>query len=292
MHLKTILPLCLASEFCLTRSDHKDLVQKIRGQLDKQLTATKPLEFLSGRVHPEIFLINGEYKTAVTGNRVGDTIYINIDFLYRDAVGGGRIPMSIASAMGLIVHELGHHQGITDHDYLDLVGAHVKAFALSTMDILYVDRYLDGYTTRPPRIGLTAIHSKSSTGDALKGAESTLLFADEFKVNNLTQNITRTLATCPATHNFPEGKTIGYRLYNLHFDGYRDTKDFRFGRYYRLVASVELYCEHFEDRSYPVRFDVGSKLIVDLYLLFDGNENSSGWIYKPEKTIMKLLLRD
>lgn len=291
LKLQTILSLCLSSASCLNSKDQQMLVQKIITSLPKEYGNTTPFKFISGKTRPDIFLINGSYRTAVTGNNVGDLININTDLIYFDNEKYEREPLSIASAMGLLTHEFGHHHQELNHDYLDLIGAQVKAFALTSMDILKTDLFMDISDIRPPQLVMTGIHSKLISDSSLSGAESTLLFTDEKEVTNLSLWLDKTLITCQATQVFPAGKVLGFRLYNFRWGRWKMLEGSDSKRLYRIVADVSLFCEHREDMSYPVRFDNDNEIILELpvSMKFFPKESQRSWVLDSTSIKLKLL---
>lgn len=85
------------------------------------------LVFLSGRNNPGIFTAENdpEVRLAKTGLTQEAPIFINLDLLYSkqgDVTEMLPLPIMVAS----LVHELGHQVGMTDHTYLDFLGARVR----------------------------------------------------------------------------------------------------------------------------------------------------------------------
>lgn len=70
-----------------------------------------------------LFIIDGQIKIAVTGLNLSDPIYINKDRLQRFDAQNRLVDMSLLEAISILVHEFGHHQGVSDHSYLDRLGA-------------------------------------------------------------------------------------------------------------------------------------------------------------------------
>lgn len=276
LNLPKIYSLCLSSNFCLSQKSDRDVLSKIVAHLPTELKNPQPLIFLSGKEHPEIFKINNQVKLAVTGNHVGDPIYLNTDLIYQEDQYGQIAPMSIPAAMGILTHELGHHHEIKNHDYLDLLGSRVHTFALQAVNTLAVDTYLDIGDERPPKLVLTAIHSRMQSGSDLQGAESLLLFADESEVHDLSSELNSALQFCPATSQYKKRRTLGYRLFDIRWDGGPVRGRSFEKRTYFVKARVELFCEHLEDYNYPVRFDVGHELKLRLPVSFNWVPNGEG----------------
>lgn len=85
------------------------------------------LIFLSGKSNPGFFDAehDPEVRLAKTGFTQDAPIFVNLDLLYRktgDVVEMLPVPVMIAS----LVHEIGHNVGLTDHAYLDFLGARVR----------------------------------------------------------------------------------------------------------------------------------------------------------------------
>ncbi len=274
INLKNIYLFCLKSDQCLSNKKEKALLTKIYNSLDQEYKGTGILRFLSGHDRPDIFKINGQFKAAVTGNKVGDIIYINTDRLYKKNHQGYVEPVGIGSAMGLLTHELGHHHNILEHDFLELLGSRIRAFSTFSMTQLYVDNYLDGTNIRSPLLKLTGIHKQLITGRYLDGAQSSLLFADENFLHDLTPWVSDAVSVCPRFRNNPASKNIGYRLFDIKWGDmyYRDGSEAH--RTYVITSRVELFCEDNVDTSYPVRFDTSRKLIIKLPIEYTYKRNS------------------
>lgn len=71
----------------------------------------------------ERFFIDGQVKVAFTGLSLGSTILINKKLLSYQNNEHQYEEISLLQALSLLVHEFGHHQGITDHTFLDQLGA-------------------------------------------------------------------------------------------------------------------------------------------------------------------------
>jgi hypothetical protein len=80
------------------------------------------------------FLIDGEFRLAYTGNKIGASINFNIDKLYL-------IPIKELNQVliSILVHEFGHLLGIEDHFYLDHLGNKVSEYSIQDHSIYYTD---------------------------------------------------------------------------------------------------------------------------------------------------------
>lgn len=114
--------------FCIRRQEQCRITNAERAVLERIASADaaelagEGLRFLSGKLHPEIFELDdqGKPRSAVTGNEIGDVIYLNTDY-FRD--------LNLEQAAALLIHELGHHHQVTDHAALDRLGLKVIDFA-------------------------------------------------------------------------------------------------------------------------------------------------------------------
>ncbi len=71
------------------------------------------------------FYIDGQMKVALTGLKLGDPILINRKYIQYLNEKNKQNDFSTFQALSILVHELGHHQGETDHSFLDYLGAAV-----------------------------------------------------------------------------------------------------------------------------------------------------------------------
>ena len=106
--------LCLAPRLaavCQLDADEKTLLQKIVTSLPQE---SGGLIFDSESTHPQRFQLQGEAvpRTAVTGSRVGDAIYLNEKRLFEEDATGGHHPFLPYAAASLLLHELAHHHGL------------------------------------------------------------------------------------------------------------------------------------------------------------------------------------
>ncbi len=120
---------CLQSRSCKVNKQQRALLKDIVADLPHE----KPLEFKSGKSNPSFFLIEGETKVAKTGYQVGDIIFVNSDMIYASDFDGEQQVFSVADGVGLLVHELSHHHGITDEVQADLLGSQVQNLVAGNM---------------------------------------------------------------------------------------------------------------------------------------------------------------
>lgn len=82
----------------------------------------------------ESFLIDGEYRIAMTGEDLSSKIIFNIDKLYLIP------PIELTQTLiSILVHELGHKTGEHNHFYLDYIGGKVADRAIKNSTLYYTD---------------------------------------------------------------------------------------------------------------------------------------------------------
>jgi hypothetical protein len=140
--LKPLYEMCLSEGNCVRSDSQAVILNGILNHLDEELRADTILRFESGATDPERFFLDGQVRIAVTGLTVGSPIYVNRDLIYRRD-GASVTPYAVSEAVGVLTHELGHHQGITDHDTLDVLAGNVRAFFESSQDHLRLDTFTD-----------------------------------------------------------------------------------------------------------------------------------------------------
>lgn len=271
--LPLIYDLCLSKySSCLDTNLEISLFKKIRENLDKELETPGLLEFESGSINPERFMIDHMMRVAVTGDKVGDTIFINTDLLYvREKA--DLHALDIGAAIAILTHEFGHHNGIRDHAFLDLVGAKVRAFVERESDRLRVDPFEGVYDWESvTNINLYGTHTHVLAYDHMQGAQSHIALSDGDDLHDLTKSI-EDLIVC----HRPDGTTaraIGYRLYNLRWMPRIDIASDR--RIYPLRAAVLLHCG-----GDALRFDNDYEVTIELPFQLLPRRNTPTWVFNP-----------
>lgn len=121
-NLEQSIDLCLIQKECGKRNEGRAILSLIKSSLAEE-KKNDVLKFSSSAERPGFFVINGVVRLAVTGSHVGAPIYYNLDLLYKN----DEITMSHGQAVQSLIHELGHHHGVTNHDQLELLGAEVRS---------------------------------------------------------------------------------------------------------------------------------------------------------------------
>ncbi len=178
VNLEKMVSMCLPSRFCeLDRTQEINLA-KIGAAIPQELLSKDQIQFKSEKKNPGFFIVDGVERVAVTGSTIGSQIFINLDLIYSQGPGFTTVAMDIPSAAAMLVHEIGHHVGLSnDLVGLDLIGAKVKSFLLGRSQKIYHSS--DSFF----KITATAI----TFDDAKFGKRSELLFGDGRSIVDATK---------------------------------------------------------------------------------------------------------
>lgn len=134
--LPSLLNMCLLTESCDLSREERGILHSIARSFAQEpglvFRSNKEFDFrIDGPYHPE--------KTFVTGDRVGDPIYVNLGQIYYP---DSQIPKitEIPAAAGMLVHELGHHHvnnkaQVKACDRLNALGSKVRAYLESVTHV-------------------------------------------------------------------------------------------------------------------------------------------------------------
>ncbi len=150
LNIEKFITLCTASQGCRTDEGEREILRKIADAMDDERRTANQIQFLSGRAsHPNRFDDHGNIRVAKTGDSKGSVILINLDLIYPKDANGNSRAMTVSEALAILIHEFGHHHGISDHQRLDLLGAKIGAVA---------DHEVSQIWLHNGRISLTAIN--------------------------------------------------------------------------------------------------------------------------------------
>lgn len=159
--LEKYIDTCLASHSCLHETiaeptAFRDILTKIRAALPTEKLNREQLVFKSEKLNPGFFIIDGYEKIAITGDKVGDNIYINLDKIYSRDIRKKERHLSLIDSIQLLIHEFGHHQGFEDHVKLDTLGSKVSKYLETNVfeffhtpfvfDYSIITLYVDSFT--------------------------------------------------------------------------------------------------------------------------------------------------
>lgn len=205
LNLEMFITICLQSSYaCGVTPEEVRLLTSIKNLMPEELKNKKLIQFESEEKKPGFFYVDGKLRIAKTGYHVGDTIYFNVDLLYPHA---GTVsvplipppdrPLDIPVATGILIHELGHHQGETDHTALDLLGGKIQTFMRT------YSSELDGGPSRRYLLA-TALEYGG-------GSDSDLVLRDKKEAYSM-HNLIKGSLKCK------NGKQVdGFSLWNLHW---------------------------------------------------------------------------
>lgn len=155
--LKPLYRECLASESCLRIPAQKAVLKMIYENVDGELKSGSPLRFIPGA---DSFKIDGQVRIAFTDLQVGALIFINQDLIYSNR-NGQVVPYSVSEAISVLTHELGHHVPLLgEHDFLDSLGAQVRAYFEQERQEVIRETFLDTFSSS--KISLSLLHSSNS----------------------------------------------------------------------------------------------------------------------------------
>lgn len=203
---------CLNSSRCGLDPNEKALLTEIRNALPRERETKNQLQFISGSERPGFFTVNGKERAAVTGANVGDIIYINLDFLYTLNEADQLTAMDIGTATGILVHEMGHHAGISDEISLDLLGAKVNTFLNQRTETAYwSDSFSDRFQIKATNISFENFDRVSSQ----LIFESTNFFGESYIID--ASPSVQVLLDASAICLNRGGKFAGFLLRNIHW---------------------------------------------------------------------------
>lgn len=246
--LKTLprsIDLCLQRQ-CVKDQKQKDLLLKIQNSIPLELQ-TEVLQFTSNQRRPGLFIINGVERLAVTADYVGAPIYYNVGMLYNNG-----IPLTLGGAIQSLVHELGHHQGVEDHDSLEVLGSEVrKNFESFVMETPY---HFQGPGRMYKNMELKAISIRS--GSTLNNASGSLelIFTDD------TVNISSLFESLKLKCDSNASKPIissSLQFFNLHWKYQANELDSS-EKY--LSGNVMIYCRDIYSRSHKKNYEFNLKV--------------------------------
>lgn len=135
-NLERFIDPCLSTEVCkIDDSERKILAQIKKSLVDERRANSYPL-FKSGRLNEFNFNINGALRIAATGFDIGDPIYINLDLIYPKDFDGSTRALRVDEAVAVLIHELGHHHMVKDHQKLDFLGTKIQLASQGEVQLL------------------------------------------------------------------------------------------------------------------------------------------------------------
>jgi len=191
-NIEHYINICLKDVNCDLDPTQRQYLEKIYFSIPKE--KEKNPKMIQFREHSPFFIIDGQVKIAVTGLSQGDTIYVNKSLLNSSFYSVRGIDLS--QSLSILIHELGHHQGLVNHNELDHLGAKVSKYSQIESQFLAIDpRFLN--------IGVQLVTPKNNSNFS-----STLALVDSEKYIELSEQINK-LSFCPyTTKGFSKKKSI------------------------------------------------------------------------------------
>lgn len=285
--------LCWAHENeCLNSTEEKKVFHLIRESLSQEYKTTYQIQFLSGQKNPSFFFIDGQIRTAVTGDHVGDPIFINLDLIYQTNSRGEVIATDIGTALAILTHEMGHHHQTKDHLFLDLLGAKIHTFSLIKGETLKYDYFSNSLFETSTDLTIFASHSDITPGETdFRGPQSWLVLNDGHQIYDLNTSLNH-LLYCPIS-NEKKDETLGYRLYQMQWrPTFTEKTDIngKIQREYTFQSSIYMNCQSSTD-NYPT-----NDYQIILHFILEQRTISKNWFWTltPELTRLEVIpkLRD
>jgi|GEM_PF-6255978 len=139
-NLDRYISLCFESSVCQLSKTQKAILQKISDALPLERRNTQQLGFTDD----QSYFNSGKggntfHRVAVTQAFVGAKIWVNNRLLLAQEQTGEELrAISVPQAVGILIHEMGHHHGITSHEDLDTLGAQVARVLDPSIQIDYL----------------------------------------------------------------------------------------------------------------------------------------------------------
>lgn len=230
-NLGVAIDLCLAKNECAKSGEGRDILKKIKEALPQEKSANI-LKFASEKKNPGFFVIDDVVRLAITGNKIGDPVYYNLDLLYQD----NEINMTFGQATQTLIHELGHHVGALDHGALELLGAEVRSFIEGNVNDV---PYLPHLQAK----GFSAIGTE--TRSFTNSGSLSLVFSD--KKVDLSRHLAKISSQCDVSTIDPLVSS-SFQYFNLHWDHMALGGIVKGERV--LAGNAILYCRHRYSKEY------------------------------------------
>lgn len=207
VNLEKYIALCLNNSNCQLNNKERQLLQKISDNMSLERQNSNQIQYGSESAEPGSFWIDGQIRIAKTGDTIGSPVVFNRDLLYwRDPTFGLQY-LSLSTALGIWIHELGHHHIEDNHNMnnlsmLDLLGTKVQNMLLENRLEISGYPYL-------PQLSATVINFPSSFEIAQ------LLVADSYKQAEISGLILPVLHCDPINQ---QAKIVGLSLWNLRWE--------------------------------------------------------------------------
>jgi hypothetical protein len=189
---------CFENATCAPNEAETQALKEIQAIAKRNSLRPSPLVFVSGNQSKGFFDLssNEPFRIAKTGLDPDSPIWINTDLLYQ---ADGRPSLDFAAATAILIHEVGHQTGRTDHAFLDLAAAKVRSILQDNLTHLDLNWFGTELSVRTLDYALSTL-----------SMDVTYSFgSSEERLNALFQNA----LICPGELRIP----LGFRLVNGHW---------------------------------------------------------------------------
>lgn len=116
---------CIAQAKCELTEAETLLVKNMRKVIELNRSNENRILFVSEKDQPDFFKTadSENHRIAKTGLNSATPIFVNLDLLYTP---DGKPAFDYATITSILVHELGHQAGETNHAKLDIIGSKIK----------------------------------------------------------------------------------------------------------------------------------------------------------------------
>lgn len=246
---------CLSTFRCVSNDAQKELLLKIKDSHQLEINAGI-LKFYSAHPSPDFFMIDGVERLAITGNYVGSPIYYNTKMLYENE----DTRIELGNAIQSLIHELGHHHGVVDHDSLELLGSAVRRVVETiSMEVPY---FVQSKITYFKVKAITVLALGRGIGHDSDSGTLNFLFKNmSLDTTDLFKPLT---SKCESSYN-------SLQFFNLHWDFKADelTSNYKY-----LSGNVNLFCKDKQSRVLKnvFKFDMKIKVSNDGNYTYESSE--------------------
>jgi predicted Zn-dependent protease with MMP-like domain len=273
-NMPRIVDRCLAQHDCQLELKEREVLKKIRDSLETELNSNI-LKFSTNILMPGYFIIDGVVRLAVTGDKVGSPIYYNLEMLYSNQ---NEVQLNYGQAIQSLIHELGHHHGINNHDMLERLGAKIRKVNEGKTSVVPFYPHLGGK-------GFSIL----GTADRSYTINGMLLLLVHNGLINLQMHFGGLLKNCEKELGANPLNTSAVQFYNLHWKFNAEnylTKD-KF-----LAGNVFLYCSDGQKKKYRKLYEFTLSLKIEFkngkfYYITSGFEDGPRYILTQNTNVLR-----
>jgi hypothetical protein len=218
LNLERFVLNCTASSACDINDTERGTLAAISNSMDDERRTSDQLQFIAGHATtPNAFDDNGTVRVAKTGSDVGSVVLLNLDLIYPVDANGRVRAMTVPEAVAILIHEFGHHHGVSNHQALDLLGAKVGSVTEQNVKQVWlydsrISLTVINYQVPMPPVGGVSVPDFMVFGlpSVIVGGHEFVNGNDQEKYVDISAELSSKL-TCPA----PGLKLVGFDLRDL-----------------------------------------------------------------------------